>query len=57
MAKSALDRLKEMPQKKLVEKLGCPQDYGLTGIFTDPDGGCMANHSKDKCYVCWTKKI
>ena len=58
MAKSAMDRMKELSNKELIKRgLGCPQHYGLTGIYTDPSGGCVAGGDKSMCYTCWTKRI
>jgi len=65
-SKSALDRLKEMPQKKLVVKLGCPSDYNLSGAYsvgnrcmvadkTNPTPGEDVN--PEQCKACWAKKF
>lgn len=58
MAKSALERLKAWPQKDLIKKLGCPQDYGLVGVHT-LGGKCQYGEKPDEatCKKCWTMKI
>lgn len=60
MAKSAIDQLLAQSKKKIVEKLDCPQVYGLTGVYTKPNGFCYISSdavTQNNCYKCWTQKI
>ncbi len=55
MAKSALDKLKELSAKKLVPILECPEYYDLQGIYNcTPDRALEI--SDEQCYICWTKR-
>lgn len=58
MAKSALDKLKAWPQKDLIKHLGCPQDYGLVGVYT-LTGKCQfpEKPGEQECKKCWTMKF
>jgi hypothetical protein len=58
MPKSALDRYLELPKHRIVEKLDCPEVYGLRGIYRKED--CMetiGEVSVEQCKICWTKKV
>ena len=58
MAKSAIEKFKALPQKDLVRHLGCPQTYGLIGIYTLA-GKCIVDGipSPEVCKICWTKRV
>jgi len=59
-AKSALDRLKEMPAKEITKKLPCPQHFGLSGVYT-LSGKCQFGEDGppdyEYCERCWTSKF
>ncbi len=57
--KSAIERLKEMPNKKLAshEVLGCPNDYGLIGFCDKEIMQCERYQDTQQCVKCWTKKF
>lgn len=56
-AKSALDRLKEMPNKELVKRLDCPREYGITGIYQCTTEDIENTVDESMCHRCWTKKF
>lgn len=57
MAKSAIDRLKDMSNKELVKKLDCPKEYGLNGIYQCTSEDIENTVDESMCYRCWTKRI